>query len=118
MKTAKLIILSLLSAAWLAPMASAASISFDLVWSGTPFGNSAAATGVITLDDAVVPNPGTYFGPLAAGGFTDLTITVTDAGAGDGTFTSADFGSITWNTGLAALDLTDELVGQPTLGAP
>ena len=118
MKTPKLFIWSVLFAAFLTPKTFAAPIVFELVWSGAPFGNGASATGVITLDDAVVANPGSYFGPLAGGGFSDLSFTVTGSGAGDGNFTSADFGSITWNTGGATLDLTHELVGQPTPGAP
>jgi HYR domain/SdrD B-like domain/PA14 domain/Thrombospondin type 3 repeat len=118
MKTTKLFLLALLSATWFASMSLAAPIQFELVWSGAPFGNSAFASGMVTLDDAIVPNPGSYSGPLAGGGFTDLIMTITGAGADDGTFDSTDFNSISWNTGGGTLDLTEELVGQPTFGLP
>jgi len=33
-------------------------LGFDLEWSGAAFGNSATATGMITIDDTVLQNPG------------------------------------------------------------
>jgi hypothetical protein len=43
-----------------------------------------------------------------------LTITVTGADAGNGTFGINDFAMLSWSTGGAILDLTQQLVGQPT----
>ena len=117
MKTSKRLALSLLAGVWLAPAGTGARIPFELLWSGSQFGNGATAAGWVMLDDAVVRNPGWFAGALAWGGFTDLIMTVTGAGTGDGTFTSADFGLVIWDTGGARLDLTAELVGQPTAGS-
>jgi hypothetical protein len=40
------------------------------------------------------------------------------SGAANGTFGLGDFGIFTWSTNGATLDLTKELVGQPTNGSP
>jgi hypothetical protein len=51
---------------------------------------------------------------------TALSLTVSGAGAGNGTFGLSDFSSdgFFWNTNGATLDLTKQLVGQPTAGGP
>ena len=94
-------------------------ITFDLDWSGAAFGNSSTATGSITIDDAILPNPSNSGpgGNFANLGITSFTITVSGAATGNGTFTEADFDAVAWNTGNsgdAILDLTTELVQQPT----
>jgi hypothetical protein len=98
--------------------------TYNLAWSGAPFGDNATATGVIVLDLTTLPNPG----PTVYDMYNDissLTITVTGATSGNGTWTKADLcacsalGTYTyWWTGGAALNLNTELVGQPTLGNP
>jgi hypothetical protein len=98
--------------------------TYNLAWSGASFGNGATATGQITLDVTTLPNPG----PPAFDIYTDissLTITITGATSGNGTWTRADLcacsvlGTYTyWWTGGAALNLNQQLVGQPTLGNP
>ena len=96
--------------------------TFDLAWSGASFGNNATATGRITIDDTVLPNPSRrlIFG-FEQFGVTSLTVTVSGAISGNGTFTLADFDDATWDSGdigNATLDLTRELVGQATDGGP
>jgi hypothetical protein len=47
-----------------------------------------------------------------------LSITVTGADAGNGTFDIRDFAMLSWSTGGSTLDLRQQLVGQPTTIAP
>ncbi len=98
----------------MAASAHAGLITFALEWSGA--GNSAVATGMITLNDALLPNPGStdgWPGPITA-----LQVTVSGASAGNGTFGMADFERWAWNTSGGTLDLGTELVGQPTANNP
>jgi hypothetical protein len=101
----------------LATSAHASILSFDLDWSGASFGNGATAVGTISLDDALMNNPGST-DTGTAGFITAFSITVSGSAGGDGTFGLADFATIFLDTGGLALDLTQELVGQPTLGDP
>lgn len=99
--------------------------TYDLAWSGASFGNNAMATGQITLDLTTLPNPG---GPAydMYNDISSLTLTITGASTGNGTWTKADLcacsalGTFTyWDTGGGALNLTQQLVGQPTVnGGP
>jgi hypothetical protein len=100
------------SQAWAGPL------TIYLQWSGASFGNTATATGYMTVDAAAIPNPGSY-GPLALPSWLeDLSITVTGASSGNGTFTLPDFYDMVWNTNGGTLDLTEQLFGQPTSGSP
>jgi hypothetical protein len=94
--------------------------TFDVEWSGAPLGNSARASGLITLNLAVLPNPGGCTGPCMSirPFIQSLSITVTGADAGNGTFGIRDFAMLSWSTGGSTLDLTQQLVGQPTTIAP
>ena len=97
--------------------------TYNLTWSGASFNNSATATGQIVIDLTTLPNPsGTYdmYNDIVS-----LTITVTGASSGNGTWTKADLAPISalgtytyWDTGGATLDMNQELVGQPTAGNP
>lgn len=98
--------------------APAAPVVFDLEWSGTSFGNTASATGQITIDDALLANPGNNDSSVTAGLVPAFTITISGATTGDGTFTLGDFSQILLNTGALELDFSTELVGQPTDQAP
>ncbi len=95
----------------------AAPITFDLAWSGASFGNSASATGSITFDDALLFNPGLNSSENNPGYVIDFSITVVDAAFGNGTWGLADYDQIYWVTDLA-LDLGQELIGQPTSQNP
>ena len=107
-------ILGLLAVGLLAgPMAANAGlITFDLTYSGAPFGNSAVGSGSITFDDAILRIPGFLYNVTAnALGVTAFSITVSDASAGNGTFGLSDVTNWIWDVG-AELDLTQNLVGQ------
>jgi len=98
--------------------------TYNLAWSGATFGNNATASGQITLDLTTLPNPG----PTVYDMYNDissLTVTVTGASSGNGTWTKADLCACSalstftyWWTGGAALNMNQQLVGQPTLGNP
>lgn len=103
-----------------APGASAVLIEYDIRWEGID-GSSAIATGMITADTDVLPNPtgmGIFFDPFAAFGFSNFMIQISGAASGNGTFIESDFYQVAWSTGGGTLDLTMELVGQPTSAAP
>jgi hypothetical protein len=93
--------------------ASASVVVFDIAYSGASFSNTAVATGQISIDTALLPNPGsTVFGPFSSI-VTDLSLTVSGATSGNGTFGLADFGTgWIWDTGGVTLNLATELVGQ------
>jgi len=100
---------------------SAAPITFDFTFSGESLGNTAIATGFISITDAsLIPNPTHRWCDRQPSGpaISALSITVSGASSGNGTFSIDAFKSIIWDTGGVALDLTQELVGQPTDGAP
>ena len=94
-------------------MARAAVYVFDITYSGASRGNTATAFGTITLEDP--PNPGfsTDFSKVIS-----LTLTVSGAASGNGTFTKSDFIGWSWATNGGTLDLDAELIGQDTLDLP
>jgi hypothetical protein len=116
MKPALLATVALICCLSASPARAAALQTYDVEWSGAPLGNSARASGLITLNLAVLPNPGGCTGPCMSirPFIQSLTITVTGADAGNGTFGIPDFAMLSWSTGGATLDLTQQLVGQPT----
>jgi hypothetical protein len=91
--------------------------TFDLTWSGDSFGNQATATGQITIDTLLLANPTPAF-VVDDINVRAFSITVSRASAGDGNFRLVDFHTFDWGTNGATLDLTRELVGQPTVGDP
>lgn len=94
-------------------------ISYDLAWSGESFGNTAKATGYLTIDTDLIPNPGLYSNQHVVPDFIkDFGMTVTGATVGNGSFTFGDFRGFYWDTNGATLDLTKDLIGQPTSDAP
>ena len=96
--------------------ASAAFTIFNFTYSGVSEGNTAVATGQITLDTAVLPNPGfSIYNPLSSI-VSGLSLTVSGASAGNGTFGLADFEDMMWNTEGVTLDFNSELVGQSGWG--
>jgi len=124
MKTSHIAAVSALS---ITAIAQAELITYDLQWSGINFENNASATGQVTLDTDLVPNPGFYSGEWAGSGFSNFSITVVGALSGNGTFSTAtnDFSSVIWNVGndnhgpglgggdpVDPIDLHTELMGQ------
>ena len=81
---------------------------FTLDWSGSP-GNAAIATGTITIDTSQFTTSG--FFPLGTV-ITALSVTVSGASAGNGTFGLADFGNYILGIGGTPLDFTKQLIGQ------
>ena len=93
-------------------------LTFNLAWSGAALGNTAAATGTITIDDSQLNNPGYNNTNNSSNAFVKaLNITVTGAGAGDGKFSLSDFAFEVLDTHGGTLNLTKPLIGQPTSGA-
>jgi hypothetical protein len=100
--------------------ADAATIVYEATWSGVAFDNDATATGLITINTALLANPGTNgCSPGAADcAITDVSLTVSGASSGNGTFTTADFGDVIFQANTA-LNLFVQLFGQPQgLGGP
>jgi hypothetical protein len=93
--------------------ARAAVYVFDITYSGASRGNTATAFGTITLEDP--PNPGfsSDFSKVIS-----LTLTVSGASSGNGTFTKSDFIGWSWATNGGTLDLDAELIGQSTDDLP
>jgi MYXO-CTERM domain-containing protein len=89
--------------------ASAAVTVFGFTYSGASFGNSAVATGQITLDTALLGSTAPFSSVVSG-----LSLTVSGAtfAADNGTFGLADYNHITWVTGGVSLDFNSELVGQ------
>ncbi len=96
----------------------AAPITFQFVFSGASFGNTALAEGIITFEDTLLPNPGSTNLSTASPAILDLSVSVSGAGMGNGVFGLSDFLSVDWNTNGGALDFSNELVGQSTSGDP
>jgi hypothetical protein len=100
---------------------SAAPFTLDFTYSGEFYGNGASATGFLTVTDVTVipnPSPGFVEAILPNPDISALSMTITDASSGNGTFSLADFKSLFWDTGGVKLDFSKELVGQPTLIDP
>lgn len=101
--------------------AQASPLTFLLDWSGASFGNTAEAHGFITFESTLLNSPSLPSGigfALPNPAVLDLSVTVANASSGNGTFGLGDFEFIVWWTGGVALDLSTELVGQPTAGNP
>jgi hypothetical protein len=98
----------------MAAAGAASATTFDITWSGDAFGNSATATGLITVD-STLPGLGFTSVFLPSADVTALSITITGASSGNGTFGYSDFNEIYfWSP--TPLDLTQELIGQPVSG--
>lgn len=99
--------------------APAAFQTFNLAYSGAAFGNAATASGSITIDLALLNNPG-LTGQDNSPFVTAFSLTVSGANSGNGTFgidaytTSSIFGGFYIDTNGGTLDFGQELVGQPT----
>jgi hypothetical protein len=95
-------------------VAQAQSITYQLDYTS---GGSAAATGFITIDWGTLgtqPNVFQPFGPLTGFGVTDLSLTVTGAGSGNGAFAFGDFQGLVFEAS-APININANLVGQAAL---
>lgn len=107
-------VLSVAAAALLlscAPALAAPLETFLLTWAPVGSG-TASATGSITLDPTLLPNPGATAGSFLTNYIDSLSITVTGADFGNGTFTLSDFGAASWDTGGNTVDFSSNLIGQ------
>ncbi len=87
--------------------------TFNLAWSGAPFGNTAMATGTITLDETLLGDPFNYAGAAGPGDpFIAVSITISGAALGNGTFGSSSFSYVALSSDGSVLNLTKQLVGQ------
>ena len=95
--------------------ASAAFTVFDFTYSGATFSNTAVAKGQITLDTALLGEPVPFSSRVSG-----VSLTVSGATVGNGTFGLADYSNMYFFTGGVSLDFNNELVGQggwgPELG--
>jgi hypothetical protein len=80
--------------------------------------SKAEARGYITFDGASMSNPFSGTLPIPGSEILDLSVTVTGAASGNGTFAMNDFNGIAWDSNSSTMDFSKELVGQPTVGAP
>ena len=89
-----------------------ASVTYNATWSG----NGGTATGSIVFSSDSVFTSGTSCGNFAACNITAVTVTVSGASAGNGTFVTADFNSNQFFIYLSGPVITSQnLVGQPNL---
>ena len=119
----RILITALLLLVMVAP-AAALPITFNFTFSGLDFENDAVATGSITFESDYLYNPGNNIfilgDPLGfTNAVTQLTVNVTGATGdlGNGTFAYSAFDKVIFDTSLIPLDLTTQLVGQPTASA-
>jgi len=109
-------ILTLIVAAGLTSFAANANAvtTFNIRYSGAGFDNNASAVGTVTLDETQLSQQFNFsgFGTAVLG----LSLTVSGASSGNGTFTFSDFSSWRWDTNGTTLDYSKELVGQTLQG--
>ncbi len=102
----------LLTAAVLASTAAQATI-FNVKWSGAQFDNGATAVGQFDINTAVYPDLGGAQNFNTPGAdFTILSVTITGASSGNGTFTQSDFSNF-YFAAFNPLNYAVELIGQP-----
>ena len=101
--------LSLVAVALLGQSVHAQTITYDLLYSGT---GGSSATGQVTVDWFITgTNPQLEWVPLLGSGISGLTLTVSGAGTGNGTFTDSDFRYVSLMGEV--LIPTQDLVSQP-----
>ena len=120
----KLFIITFIAIMFTASQAAASLImSYDFTFSG----NGATAIGTISFDMALlgskgryIYDPGTYYGNYGGTNIKDLvtalTVNVSGASSGNGTFNLSDFDGVLFDTSLAGVDFSKPLFGQVLAG--
>ncbi|MGH7942198.1 MAG: hypothetical protein ACREFR_14115, partial [Limisphaerales bacterium] len=96
MKINKIAVVALMGAALITSACADDIQPFTASWSGASFSDGATATATFDLDitavsDILFDNSGGSFGSSLDGYISDLSLTVSGASVGDGTFTTSDF---------------------------
>jgi len=121
MKINKIAIAALMgAAAWTTAAGADDFQSYTADWSGATFDNGATAVATFDLDVTAMEatlgnNTGGYYAGGLDGYISDLSLTVTGASSGNGTFTTSDFGSFTIETD-GPMDFSSDLAPQSNLG--
>ena len=102
----------------LTPAAFAGPVTFDFEYENTDTG--ATATGSLTIDSGelatILSITGDSESPISD--LEALSLTVSGASAGNGTFGLSDFQGFAWWSAGASFNFSQNLVGQPTNGNP
>jgi hypothetical protein len=92
------------------PEANAIPITFTFEYS--TLASSATGIGSVTMESTLLPNPGDFTNvPAASLGISAFSITISEAGSGNGTFGLASVTNFIWRVSTP-IDLGAELVGQ------
>ena len=109
MRRKSLILTTAAAAAMFAGAANAT--EYEVMWSGAEFGNSATGAGFFDIDTSVLPNLSAIVTELPDPAFQILSVTISGASTGNGTFGASDFDQFYfWSPG--PLDLNTKLIGQ------
>lgn len=93
---------------------SLAAVAVPITYNFAYVNGAARATGSVTFESTLLPNPGSQFFTLPNPAVLDIKMDVSGAAAGNGHFTTANFTGVIWNTGGVTLNLFAPLGPQGT----